>query len=717
MGKKAFGPHQTRLFALAGHRSAGKTSLAEVLLQTTGATRTIGRVEERTSLLDHQPGERRRGMTLEPGFAWMTWRDHLLELVDTPGSDGLAHHRRVALAAVDAAIVVVSGSDGVEYGTERVLEEARALGLPRIAVINRAERMQDPAGLLEALEEAAGTRVLPLQLPFQDDEHRFSGIVNLLEPDGHPRVYRYDLDGANRYSPEPLPERYRRVAAVARERIQEAVALADDALLEEYLEFLGLPPDKLFAGLARLVRAGEIVPVLYTSAALAIGAHPLLDALVDLAPSPLDRASLLAADPEDHPVEVHPDDPFVAQVISARLDEDGQVVRVLRVWSGEARRGSWIEAASGAKGKVQKLYQVRGPRRAIAQTVGPGAIVATWEPLPGRPGATFGGPRRLRMPLPALDPPMMAYLLRPLTPRDEDALPAALDRLCALDPALHVQADPVTGGALLEGTGQMQLDRALELLRRRPGVGLEASLPPVPYRETPASPARRAHGLHRREEGSLVAEFGECWIDVDPREPDDGVHFENAAAPDHLPDRFAPAVGSGIQDATLHGPTAGYPVTGVGVRCVDGEYDILSSEDEHFRQAGALALRAALEQTGTDLLEPWSRIRVEAAATEVGGVLTELGSRRGRILDMEVGSRVALVDALVPYRELRTFAPRLQSITGGRGRFRATHSHYERLPRELVREAIAQSPWVAEGRVRTENAPGRGITRQAEYNA
>ncbi|MBW1876906.1 MAG: hypothetical protein JRI25_02440 [Deltaproteobacteria bacterium] len=694
MGKKAFGPDKTRTLALAGHRSSGKTSLAEVLLYVAGGTRQPGRVDDRSSLFDHQPAERRRGMTLELGFAWMAWKGHLLNLVDTPGSEGLSHNRSLALSGVDGALVVISAPDGIEYGTERVLSETRTKGLPVVAVVNRMDRGGDQKALLEALEEVVDARVLPLQIPFFDDEGTFSGVISLLQPDGEPRVLRYDLSGSGRFSPEPIPDRYRNAVASARERIVETVALAHDELLEEYLEYLELPLEKITAGLARMVWDRKVVPVLYSAASVAIGAQPILEAITSLLPSPLDRRAPIGRDLDGSPNPILPDGPFTAQLLASALDGEGDLYHVLRVWSGEPpRAGGLVNARTGDRSRVQKFYQIRGPRRTTATTRGPGAIIATWDPLEARPGSTFGVHTGRVLPFGPFDPPMMSYLLTPLTKRDEDLLEDALNRLRLLDAALEITEDSLTRGFVLAGQGQMHLDHALEVLRGALDVQVASALPPVPYRETPTAPVRRAHGVHRRAHGELVAEYGECWLDVVPKSPQDGIRFESTVGGEELPDRFVPPINDGIREATQHGPTAGYPVVGVGVRCVGGEYDMLSSEGEHFRRAGARALRAALKKSGTDLLEPWCSVRVEAAADEVGPVLSEIGSCRGRILDMEVGRRTVRIDSQLPYRELRTFSPRLQAVTGGRGRFTTTHSHYEKLPREFVREAITESPY------------------------
>jgi elongation factor G len=654
-------------------------------------------------LLDFHPAERRRGMTLEPGFAWMTWRDHLLEMVDTPGSEGLAHRRSLGLSASDAVVVVVGASDGVEYGTERVLEQAREAGLPCLVVVNRAERLADRSVLIAEIEAVANTRVLPLQLPFHDDDGQFAGVVNLLEDDGQVRVHRYDSAGSGRFSPEPVPERYWAAAQAAREQIVEAVAMADDELLEAYLEFLELPFERVRQGLARLVAERAVLPLLYTSAALQVGTATLLDAVVDLVPSPLQRVMPIARDTDGAPVQLQAEGPFLAQMVATALDNDGHPYQVLRVWAGQAPHGgAWVNGATGAKGKIRKLYEIRGPRRAVARNRGPGAMVATWDLLPGRPGATFTAGPRLTLSAPDPEPPMMSLLLSPITRRDEQSLPGAMARLLDLDPSLQLTDD--AEGTLLAGQGQVHLEHALETLRSHLDVQVSASLPPVPYRETPLTQVRRAHGRYRKTEGGLVSQFGECWLELQPQLPERGVSFASAASQERVPERFLGALEEGVVQAAQRGPK-GYPVVGVGVRCVDGQYDMLCSEEEHFRQAGAMAVRSALREAGTELLEPWSMVRITAAAGELGSIISEVRTRRGRILDLEVGERLAELEAHLPYREVRDFAPRLQSLTGGRGRFTAMHSHHERLPKEGLREALQQASRRASTADRSHRAP------------
>lgn len=689
MSKRAVDVTAVRIFALVGHRSAGKTSLGDLLLQATGVTRTIGRVDEGSSLLDHLAEERRRKLSLRASFAWMDWEGYLLQVVDTPGSEGLAHERGLALACVDGAVVVVSAPDGLELGAVRVLEECARAGLARMAVLNRMDRDADVPGVLAAIEAASGgARVVPVQLPLVD-EGRFVGVIDLFDR----RALRYDPDGGGTFSREPIPAALEGEVASAWELLVEAVALSDDALLEQYLEDLDLPLQDVRRGLARAVAAGRVLPVAFASAATAVGAHALLDLVAWALPSPASRRRPWAVDLEGGDVRLDPDGGFVAQVLATQLDDDNEPYHVLRVWSGEPpRRGGWVHGESGRVVKVQKLYQLRGPRAANARYTGPGALLATWDALGGRPGDTWTDGPRLVVGVPPQPPPMVAWLLTPATKRDGVRLPDALATLQSLDAALDVYTDELTGLPVLAGAADDHLQRAVLLLKDRLGVKVRARVPPVGYRETPSGSVSGAVGVHRKVSDGQVVEFGEVELALAPAAHDE-LRFVGEASPDDLPDRFWPAVERGIRQGMRQGPTAGYPVVGVFARCTGGAYDILQSTDEHLVAAGERAFRVAIEQAGTRLLEPWWRVEVSVPADDVGLVIAELSARRGRIQGLAMDGPEATVHADCPYRELRTFGARLQAVSGGRGRYSGRPSHYDALPAGLVREAIAESPF------------------------
>ena len=688
MTRSAHDPAMVRTFALAGHRSSGKTSTGDLLLHATGVTRVPGRVDDGTSLLDHDPEARRRRLTLGLSFAWMEWKDRVFHLVDTPGSEGLGHDRALALAGADAMVLVVGGPDGLQVGGERALEEADRSAIPRLALINRMDRPVDVAARLAELEAVSVAKPVAVQLPIYADG-RFCGVVDVLGR----RALLYDAASPGTLATAPIPDDQRESADVAWERLVEAVALTDDALLERYMEDLELPVELVREGLARAVRGARLMPVAYASTALGIGAEPLLELIASTFPSPATRKRVRAVDVEGEDVDVDLEGGFVAQHLASCFDQDGKLYHVLRVWGGHPpRRGAWVHGETGAVARVQKLYQIRGPRAAQARYDGPGSIVATWDPLPGRPGDTWTDGPRLVVGSPARPAPMTSWLLS-----TRDVLPArlaaALAGLESVDAALEIGPCDLTGAPVLAGIDADHLDRAVTLLRDRFGVHVEASLPPIAYRETPSGAVHGVAGIHQRMSDGEVSEFGSCSVDLAPQSPADGNWFRDDSGDDQIPEKFRPSIGEGVRRGLLHGPLAGYPVIGAGVRCTTGDYDILQSTGDHFRLAGERAVHLALERAGTRLLEPWCTLEVRVPSGEIGLVIAEVAARRGRIHGLEMDGREARVVADCPQRELRSFAPRLQAITAGRGRFMSRHSHYDALPQPLVKEAVAASPF------------------------
>jgi len=673
--RRTFDPSAVRTLAFAGHRSAGKTSLAEALLQSAGAIRSLGSVDRRTALLDHHDEERRRKLSLQNSYAWLEWGGALVHLVDTPGSAVVGHLRDLAVSCVDGVVLVIDATAGVQVGTEDVL--AGTEGKPMVCVFNKADRRRSLEAVVEAVESAAGRRVLPLQLPFRDDDDRFVGVVSLQTMS----VYRYASDGSGSFSVEPVPDRYRSAAAAAWERVVEAVALTDDALLEKYLEYMELDTTEVMEALTVAVRQGALIPAVFTAATTAVGVEALLDMIVGQLPAPL--------------VPQEPD--FVAQVVSTHLDPEGQLYRVLRVWGGKPpRSGQLYNASTRSRNRVRRFYQIRGPRRAVATTTCAGCLLATWDDIDARPGDTLTDGVSLALPSPEPKPPMMAYVVTAKDSASARALPQALQSLMHIDTGLRLHTDEV-GNILLAGRDDGHLSLAVKRLEDLWSVSVVTALPHVKYIETPMADVSDVAGIHVLEDShGLVEEYGACRLDLSPLPPDQGVRFVDRVSDEEaLPARWRPAIERGAQEALAHGPTAGYPVVGADVRLRGGEYDILQSTDDHFVAAGRNALRNALSRSGTRLLEPWWTLQAWIPAECVGDLLADVSSHRGRILGVESGAGVAgsHVRALCPHRELRTFAGRLQRLTGGRGTFSTAPSHYEALPAHLVPEAIADSPF------------------------
>ena len=684
--KVAVSPAFTRTVALVGHRGAGKTSLAEMMLHAAGVVRTAGRVEAGTSLLDHDPEERRRRHSVQPGFAWLQWDDYRIQLVDLPWSDDPVHAWDPVLSAVDGAVVVLSASEGMQMGAETALSVVRDRDLPTVVVLNKVDRAEDLDALLADLETRAGVKTLPLQLPFDDDEGRFSGVVSLVQQ----RVLRYDHTGSGQYSKEPLPRHLEGAARAAWERVVEAVALTDDALLEEYLEYLELPLERVRAQLARAVRERKLLPVLFASSTECIGGAAVLDLLLWALPSVLERPAV-ANDRDGTEVVLGPDSPFVAQLLSAEVDAEGTWRWICRIRGGVPPRGPWLHQGTGPATRPSKLYDVRGPRRSLAREPFLGQIVACYEPVHGRPGDTLTDGAELALPRIALPPPMMCWQVEPPLSVDEEAWARTLERLLATDPVLGLLEEE--GHTLLTASSAGPLHRAVSLLRERMGVAVQASLPAVPYRERVTSIVPQVQGIFRRTSAGLN-EYGEAWIQLAPAIDGAGVEFEDAVPEELLPRRYVPMIEQGVREAMAKGPK-GFPVVSARVICTGGEYDALDSTEEHLRLAGLKAGRNALERAQTELLEPWSRVELDVPSSQVGEVISDLSSRRGRVVDLQVDGAVTQIRAECPYRELRGWAPRLLSLTHGRGHFRWSLSHYGPVPSSMTGEILRETAQTA----------------------
>jgi elongation factor G len=699
-----------RTIAVVGHRSAGKTSLCELLLKAGRVVRETGTVEDGTTLLDWAPIERRHQQTLELSAAWLEHGGVVLQLLDTPGAPFLAEVRDMGLAAADAALLVLDSTEGLKgrglpVGVEEALRSAARLEMPVIAVQTKVDRQ--PHGALEegetldALTAAAGIRAVRLQLPFHEEgehgERQVVGLVDLLEE----RVLRFSREGTGEFSPEPVPESLRAEVDRARELLTEAVATTDDQLLEQYLEYFTLPADELRRALVEAVRQRSLLPVLVASSEARIGAFALLDALKELVPpyGVLERR-LIEQDGSERPLQTGLDGagaPFVAQVLSEHRDDRGDTWHLLRILAGKPPRGDWIDGRYGTGHKIRKLYRVRGPRRAAAPPPVPGLLVATWDPLELEAGTTLTDGQACEVALPPTRPPMFAMWVRPAHPKDQYRVDQALRAVVRGDRGLALLSDTSSGALLLAGAEEAHVRIALERLQAWSGVQIVAELPPVGYVETPTATVQGVEGVHVQKDGDgLVEEYGKCELALQPSSPEEETRFfDDGVDEEDLPVRYRGAIDQGARLAMRHGPTAGYPVVGVDLHLTGGAYDILQSTDDHFRLAGEKAVRIALEKVGTRVLEPWWQVEIAVPQSAVGDLISDVTSHRGRILGVEVAGEVAYITAHTPYRELRTFGGRVQTLTAGRGRFQTAMSHYEPLPDHLLREAIEASPYRA----------------------
>jgi elongation factor G len=672
-------PARIRNVALVGHNGTGKTTLAEALLFTTGTTSRQGRVEDGSTVCDFDPEEQKRKMSLALALAPFAVGDVKVNLIDTPGYADFFGEVRAACSAADAVVVVVSGVEGVEAQTEAAWRLAAELGLPRLVFVNKLDRERSSFDrALEGLASTFGAGIAPLQLPI-GEEAGFRGIVDLLTDEAIVR------EGGTDRTIE-VPEDVRAREQEMRERLVEGIVVGDDALTERYLEGDTPSSDELARALASGVAAGSVFPVACGSALTLAGVARLARLLVELAPSP-DARPPVSVRAGDTTVEVRCDPAAepLARIFKTLSDPYVGRISLLRVYSGTIRPDTTlVNTRTHAEEKLHVLELMRGREAEPMSEAQAGDIVAVPKLSDSTTGDTLapkGTPVVIEGPGP--EPPVFSIAIRPRSKGDEDKLMTALHRLEEEDPSLVVTRVDETHQTLLSGTGETHLQVACERLQRKFGVEVATEEVLVAYRETITKPAE-AEGKHKKQTGGH-GQFGVANIRIAPLPRGEGFLFIDEIVGGAIPKQYIPAVEKGIVEAMAAGGMWGYPVVDVQVTLFDGKYHPVDSSELSFKLAGALAFKEALPKAGPVLLEPISRLEVVVPSSIQGDVLGDLNARRGRVQGTEVlDGDLQRIVALVPTAEILRYAVDLRSITGGRGRFRAEHDHYDVVPPNLV---------------------------------
>jgi elongation factor G len=673
-----------RSFALVGHAGDGKTSLAEGLLHAAGATRSLGRVDDGSSVLDAWPEEKERRHTLTSHVFGFDWQGLQLTLVDTPGDQNFQGEGRICLGAVDAALLVVSAVDGVKVGTDAMWRAARRAGLPALAFVNGMDRERARfAAAVESLAKLEDARPVPVTLPL-GEESAFEGVIDVV------RGVALRAGGES-----PLSEEEQLEADAARDRLAEAVAECDDELLEKYLDQGSLSEDEVARGLVAGVRAGKLLPVFCGAATRGAGVGPLLAAVGAWLPSPADRPPRPARGVEDGAevlLGADPEAPFTGIVFKTILDRYAGTLSVFRVWSGTVHADSPVlNATTGSRGRLGKLLRLRGAEHLDVSEAGPGDVVAVAKLKDVHTGqvltAEKKGVRLVELELPR---GALSYAIRARAKEDEDKVFSSLARLVEEDPTLHVGREPSTGEFLLTGMGELHIRIALGRLRRLYGVDAELHTPKVPYRETVTGRAENVEGKLKKQTGGKGM-FGVCYLTVEPLPRGAGLRFDDEIVGGSIPRNLIPAVEKGVLEAAGHGPLAGYPVVDVRVRCVDGKFHPVDSNEMAFKIAGSLAFKAGVEKARPALLEPIMNAEIAVPDEAVGDVMGDISGRRGRVQTSEVRGSAQVIKAQVPMAEMLEYASTLTSLTGGKGAFHMEFSHYEEVPAQLRDKIVAEA--------------------------
>jgi elongation factor G len=685
---KVYDAPNIRNVAIVGHGGCGKTSLASALLFDAGAVNRLGRVDDGTTVTDFDPDEIERKISLLATLAFAEWKKTKINLIDAPGYANFLSEARAALRVADAALVVVDAVAGVEVQTEKVWAFAEEYGLPRLIVVNRMDRENASfERALEKVQAAFGRAAVPVAVPV-GEEKAFRGVVDLVSE----KAQVYGEDASGKFQVADVPAAQQEAARAWREKLVEMVAESNEELMEEFFEKGTLSEEQLAKGLRQAVVAGRICPVLPASALLNAGVHAVLDAIVDLLPSPVDRGEAKGTDPAAKAeVARKPaaDAPFSAFVWKTLVDPHAGRISLFRVYSGALKSDSGVHNTSrDSAERVGSLLLLQGK----AQTQIPevqagdiGAVAKLKDTMTGDTLADKAAP--IVYPAVVFPEPATTFAIEPKTRGDEDKISTALQRLQEEDPVLRVSRDPQTHEMLLSGMGQLHIEVVVGRLRKRYKVEVNLKKPKIPYRETIKGSAE-AHGRHKKPTGGH-GQFGDCRIRLKPLPRGSDFEFVDDIFGGSIPKNFIPAVEKGIQEARLKGFLAGYPMVDFRVELYDGQYHDVDSSEMSFKIAGSLAFKDGIPKCRPTILEPIMSVEIAVPDEYAGAVMGDLSSRRGRPQGMEPRGSLQVIKAEVPLAEMLSYDAELTSMTGGRGSYHMEMDHYDEVPAHLQEKIIA----------------------------
>ncbi len=684
-----------RNIALVAHGTAGKTTLAEAVLFCAGATTRLGRVEDGTTTTDFDEDEIRRKISISTAMAWAEWKGHKLNLVDTPGFAAFLTDARNALRVVDGAVVVVGAVDGVKVQTEKVWSSAASLELPRAVFLSKMDRERaDFAKAVEDVRKNLSASAVPVQVPI-GHEAGFTGVVDLVRM----RALRFTPDGNGKPVEEEVPAAVRELAETQRAALVEAVAEADDRLLEKYLESGELSEADVREGLVRGIREQKLFPILCGAPARNIGVTPLLDLIVEVFPSPADRPPVDGTDAKGNPLRCETKDgaPLTALVFKTIADPFAGKVTMFRIYAGTMTSDSSVfNVTKGAKERIGQLLLLRGKQQTSVEALGAGDIGAVVKLKETGTGDTLSDEKApVRLAEITFPAPVISFAVEPKAKGDEDKMSTAFARLREEDPTIQIRYDPQTKETVVSGMGRAHVEIVAERLKRKFGVDVTLKTPRVPYKETIKARVREVQGRHKKQTGGR-GQFGDCWIHMEPLPRGGGFEFSNQVVGGAIPRNFIPAVEKGVVEAMERGAIAGFQVVDLKVILYDGSTHPVDSSEMAFKLAGRLAFRKAMTQARPTLLEPIMTVEVAAPAECMGDIVGDLNSKRGRVLGIDSKGRNQAVKANVPLAEMLEFDPRLRSITGDRGDYSMEFSHYEEVPAHIQEKIIAESKPVEE---------------------
>jgi len=680
---------RVRNIGIMAHIDAGKTTTTERILYYTGRTHKMGEVHEGAAVMDWMAQEQERGITITSAATTAFWRDFRINIIDTPGHVDFTVEVERSLRVLDGAIAVFDSVAGVEPQSETVWRQADRYGVPRIAFINKMDRTgADFFGSVQSMVDRLGARAIPIQLPLGQEEH-FRGVIDLVEM--RAIVWLDDL-GMN-FEVGEIPSELAEQAEEYHHQLIDAVAEHDDELLETYLgDGSAVTPEMIRRALRKATLEIAVNPVLLGSAFKNKGVQPLLDAVIDYLPSPLDVPPVHGIDPRtEHELSRRAalDEPFSALAFKVMSDPFVGKLTYFRVYSGRVKAGDRVlNTTTGKTERIGRILQMHANTREERDELGAGEIAAGVGLKATTTGDTLSvesAPIRLEsMHFPA---PVISVAIEPKTKADQDKLGAGLQRLAEEDPTFQMRTDEETGQTLIAGMGELHLEIIVDRLMREFKVDANVGRPQVAYRETVSKPVEKIVGRFVRQTGGR-GQYGHVVINLEPTAPGEGYEFLDKIVGGKVPKEYIPSVDLGIQETMESGVLSGYPVVDVRVSLVDGSYHDVDSSEMAFKIAGSMAFKSAMQRAKPKLLEPVMAVEVVTPEDYLGDVIGDLNSRRGRVEGLEPRGNAQVIKASVPLATMFGYATALRSTTQGRATFTMQFDRYEEVPQSIVGELV-----------------------------
>ena len=693
MAKIKYDLKDLRNIGIMAHIDAGKTTTTERILYYTGKTHKIGEVHDGAATMDWMVQEQERGVTITSAATTCFWKDHVIQIIDTPGHVDFTAEVERSLRVLDGAVAVFDAVAGVQPQSETVWRQATKYNVPRIAFINKYDRVgADFFHAIETMKERLGAVAVAAQIPM-GAESNFWGLIDLVSN----TAWDFKEDAKGMIYPEPMdaiPDEFVELAQEKRDELLDAASNFDDSLTEKILMEEEIPQDDLKAAIRTGVLTGELNPVFVGSAYKNKGIQELLDAVVDYLPSPLDVPEIDGTNPKGQPELRHADikEPFSALAFKIMTDPFVGKLTYIRIYSGQAEAGSYVyNSVKGERERLGRILEMNANERVDREECSAGDIVACVGLKNTTTGDTLCDEKHpIVLESISFADPVIDVAVEPKTKAEQEKMSVGLAKLAEEDPTFQVHTDHETGQTIIAGMGELHLEIIVDRLRREFKVDANVGKPQVAYRETAGKAVSHVQGKFVRQSGGR-GQYGDAIIDMEPMEPGFGYEFVDATVGGSVPKEYVPSVDKGIREALQSGVIAGYPTQDIKVTLVDGSYHEVDSSEAAFKIAGSMAIKKALEQSGPVLLEPIEKVEVETPEQYMGDVMGNLSGRRGKIEGIEDRTNTKVIHAKVPLGEMFGYATDLRSQTQGRASYTMQFDSYESVPKNIRDEIVSKN--------------------------